>query len=196
MSLITYTVNGTVGALGPGPYSYYYTGIDGSGVFGPAGASILGDHFWATWTVTGNCQCIGVNDPNSPLHLYDNYPYPSPVIDITLQIGNQPYGQNPIYDFGNGGLSAYGEVRLTNPPGGVNTWLQLTTVNGVIANGGISSTSGFKIGATSGLLTHTTLGIPGPNVGTGWLGMVMVLGALAWWLWRRQTSRSHPARIA
>ena len=106
MSLITYTVNGTVGALGPGPYSNYYTGIDYSGIFGPAGNNIAGDHFWATWTITTDCDCIGVNDPNSPLHLYDGYPYPSPVVDVTLQIGNLPYGQNPTYDFGNGGLDA------------------------------------------------------------------------------------------
>ncbi len=183
MSVITYTVNGIVGALPPSFYSYYYTGIDYSGVFGPAGASIVGDHFWATWTGIP-CECIGVNNPNSPLHLYNGYPYPSPIIDVTLQIGNQPYGHNPVYDFGNGGLYGYGEFRTGGDLGGPNTWLQLNDGSNVMSNGGNGSLSGFRIGGTSGLLTYTAMGIPAPELGTGWTSLLIV--ALMWVCYRHR----------
>jgi hypothetical protein len=95
-----------------------------------------------------------------------------------LQIGNQPYGHNPVYDFGNGGLNAYGEFRTSGDLGGLNTWLQLNDGNNVMSNGGIGSTSGFRIGGTSGLLTLTTLGIPAPELGTGWTSLLIL--ALLW----------------
>jgi hypothetical protein len=72
MSAITYIVNGTIGA------DSVFTGIDGGGYFGPAGASIVGDHFWVTWIGTP-CNCIGGNPPIFPL--------PNPVQDVTISIG-------------------------------------------------------------------------------------------------------------
>jgi hypothetical protein len=43
---VTYIVNGTIGGLGPA--SEFFKGIDGAGLFGPAGASLVGDSYIAT----------------------------------------------------------------------------------------------------------------------------------------------------
>jgi hypothetical protein len=127
MSTITYIVNGVIGAQ-TGPYSYYWTGIDGGG-FGPTGASIVGDHFWATWTGTP-CNCIGGDPPSFPL--------PNPIQDVTLQIGTQPYGHNPIYDFGPASNFGYGEWYPGNPP-----YSGLQQVGG--STGLISTSFGFSV---------------------------------------------------
>ena len=165
MSTITYIVNGTIGA------DSVFTGIDGSGYFG--GGSIVGDHFWVTWIGTP-CQCIGGDPPSFPL--------PNPIEDVTISIGNQPYGFNPSLDFGPSNF-AYGEWH-TNPPSHFS--LQQVGINGL----GVISTSfgfslnpaapngAFQIGATSGTFTGMAVGIPAPVIGTGWLGLLLMIGLL------------------
>lgn len=181
MTVVTYTVNGIVAAYSDA----YWTGIDGSGLFGPVGASLVGDHFWTTWTVT-DCQCIGA--ASDPL-LKQIYPLPNPVLDVTLQIGTQPYGHNPVVDFGGGSQYTYGEVFFSSDSEGLSNWLQMGDLVGggrVIANGGDGSTSGFNIGNTSGLLTHTAIGIPAPDLGSGLVGSIATACLLLVILYRRR----------
>jgi hypothetical protein len=192
MSIITYTVNGTINAE-TGWYSYYWTGIDGSGLFGPAGASIVGDHFWVTWIAT-DCECIGAAG-NALIGAI--YPQPNPIQDVTLSIGNQPYGHNPVVDFG--ANFAYGEFFLAPPYHGLNLQQAGTLTGG----GAIISTSfgfsgnpegpngGFRIGNTSGLFTGMAVGIPAPEIGAGYPGVILALGIIVW-LARRRRGRSAP----
>jgi hypothetical protein len=172
MSAITYIVNGTIGADPP-----YETGIDGGGFFGPPGASIVGDHFWVTWTGTP-CNCIGA--AGNPL-LEQSFPLPNPIIDVTLQIGTQPYDHNPVFDYGTG---TYGEW-YTNPPSAFS--LQQT---GFLTPGNVISTSfgfsvnpagpngAFSFGGTSGTFTDMAVGVPAPAMGSGLLGLLLMIGLL------------------
>jgi hypothetical protein len=178
MSIITYTVNGTIGV----PIPPYWTGIDSGGYFGPAGASIVGDHFWVTWTGTP-CNCIGA--AGNPL-IGQNYPLPNPIQDVTIQIGDLPYGHNLVYDFGPASNFGYGEW-YTNPPSAFS----LQQVGG--STGLISTSFGFSgnpdapngafrignaIGDTSGTFTGMAVGIPAPVIGSGWLGLLLMTGLL------------------
>lgn len=49
-TIYTFTFEGTVAAP-TGPLGRYYNGIDGDGLFGPAGASLVGDNFTAAFKV-------------------------------------------------------------------------------------------------------------------------------------------------
>ncbi len=188
MSVITYTVNGTVSAV-----SGFYPAIDGSGLFGPRGTSILGDHFWVTWIGTP-CNCTGVNDPHSSL-IADGYSYPSPILDVTLSIGNQPYGHNPTYDFG--GNETYGEFYFYPPFHGLNIQQAGYFIGGASF---ISTSFGFSgnpdawngafqiVGGTSGGFTDMAVGVPAPELGSGWTSLLIV--ALLWvCFWHRRAMR-------
>jgi hypothetical protein len=191
--MTTITYNGVIGY--ENNYGVPSPGIDGSGLFGPAGASIVGDHFWITWTGTP-CNCIGVNNPNNPLHLYYGYAYPSPITDVTIEIGNQPYGHNQSYDFGPSSIG-YGEFYLH----GIGySWPQFTLEQVGLSNGNISTSIGFSgnpqapnrafaIGETTGTFTRMAAGVPGPELGTGWPALILAVGLLGWWLWRKSVSR-------
>jgi hypothetical protein len=165
--------------------------IDNAGIFGPAGQSLVGDHAVITWTYSSNCNCIGVNDPDSPLHLYDGYAYPSPVTDVTLTINQHTFDFMPL-DYGIVRLPNNGSVyyppsffsfQAEGPPGIISTF-QGGTIDGA-----------FSINrGTDGLFGPLSAGVPAPDIGTSLPGAIIALAVLAWWLWRRYgpTARGSP----
>jgi hypothetical protein len=101
MSTVTAVVTGTISANLP-----FLDGIDHAGIFGPAGASLVGDAFTVNWT--GNVDC-------SPDYCAGGsfYGTPNPVDDVVLTINGHSY------DFGNGIYGVFGlpAQNVTGSPG-------------------------------------------------------------------------------
>ena len=73
---VTYVVNGQISAVD----SSNFTGIDGAGLFGPAGASLVGDHYVATW-VANDCECFGGPALGTP----------NPVLSASLSVNGHTF---------------------------------------------------------------------------------------------------------
>ena len=152
------------------------TGIDAGGYFGPAGASIVGDHYTVTWTLASDCECIGQG--------FGAFPLPNPVIDVVLTINGRDY------DFGNYGQFIYGEVYLGVAPG-LNIQQTATTGSDRISTNAVSGLGGaFEISGGGDCSCVVTAGkfnftgaVPGPVAGAGLPGALAAL--LGWW-WRRR----------
>jgi hypothetical protein len=182
MSTITAVATGTIIAAPP-----FVDGIDNAGIFGPAGASLVGDAFTVNWTGNVDCSpdfCTGGSF----------YGTPNPVDDVVLTINGHSYA------FGNGIYGVFGpqaqNVTLPFPfpnGGSIDT--------GPYYNGGeFFINRGNGLPTTSGRFADETVifngvpvsGVPGPTLGTGLPALVLIGVVLIRKLFWSRRSSSRP----
>jgi hypothetical protein len=184
MSVITVTVTGVIApAIVGSSYETTY-GIDFGGFFGPAGGNLAGDPFTVVWTGI-DCNCAGTNN------VFD------PVIDAVLTINGH------TYDFGSGlpELWAYNSFRdgdheltighLRTDNGGLT---YIPTIDGSLwtAYAGYGANAVFpfpgrdgefhlQLGSNTAEWTQAflTVSVPGPMLGTGLPGLMLVAALVA-----------------
>jgi hypothetical protein len=129
--VITYVVTGDITA------DSVFKGIDGAGLFGPVGASLVGDRYLVTW-VANDCECFGP---------------PNPVLSASLSVNGH------TFDFPVATADA-GEFFLNGP-----NIQQIQTFTDLANSGFILSTSfGFAINGLNGAFSVVE---GGPSVGEG-----------------------------
>ena len=178
--MTTLTVSGIVApainvSLFPSERTY---GIDGGGFFGPAGGNLAGAPFTVVWTGT-DCNCSGTNAQN-------------PMSSGLLTINGMSYDFGVGTGFSDGDFFPDLQQIQAFAPGFTSLTTRLADYglnNGTPGHDGV-----FYIHPDSNALHNTqafltitpgpSANVPGPIVGAGMPGLILLLAILAWG-WRR-----------
>ena len=162
----------------PPPVPGFVDGIDGGGIFGPPGASLVGESFTAIFTGS-DCNCSGGSFFGTP----------NPVQDATLTINGQTFDfDSSVYgimftDFAqteNSGKFPFHVLNIQSGPLGVSDGLGEFVIQQV----GVPSTSGFF----NGFFSNSAF-VPAPIAGDV---PALFLLALLPWLIKRKLSSYRP----